>query len=1026
MTEGVVKFAVDKLESMATQELKLQTEVGKKVLDLRHELEWLRTFLRDADRKRRGSSSTSSGAAAAAAYDELIEVWVRQTRELAHDAEDLLEEFVHRGELHCHGCFDLPSFLRWLRHSAAGVFARHAIFDGIEDINKRIEQMKQQRKECNLEKLPCASKPHRKKYTDWSSLTELEIEDNLVKIGDYDEIKRLVLDQSRQRTVINLTGKSGIGKTTLASYLYRRSSIRKHFACTAWVHVPRKFRFADLLHDVIRQANASSGHDDDELAAAAADDDVRRRGGMEAERLVKARLAAALQGRRYLVVLDDVRSREEWAFFLAALPAGLAGSCVLVTTQVKISEESAAEQSGGVVRTRELGKLRPEQAAELFRRRVYGHGEPDPKKMEQLKKVVDSMTKGSNLPLNIVMLAGLLRSKKEDEWDAVIHSLDDTPPPPTSPEQMPPEKDSLDDIAPAAASETAPTSTEQTTKKKMKGKQMATSMDKILTVCMDDLPTHLKPCFLYFAGFTAQTPICAGKLVRLWVAEGFMQAKNGQTVEEHGEECLKELISRCLVQLVETDAAGGRVAAVSVHQAVLDFAQAEARDTNFLHVHSGAAGLSNGAARRLALRNTYDTDLAVMLEAPKLHTLLCDIPERAADAAGAAAWQRALELINGRAPTFSVHGSRFLRVMDLKGVRLPHRESLPEEIGWLIHLRYLGLSHTAMRHLPSSVKRLRNLQTLDVSRTYVEALPWRLWRNPSLRHVMARRLAAWSAPDERAVLPDLQTLHGVPWGRWARSGGGGGAIGKMTSLRSLMAWNVSAAAGGGGGGERLSSALAGLECLRSLDLEAAHDAVTTLPLWDLLTMLGLRQLEYLTLRGRVAPWNPPPPETTTTTPLQGHHHHHHHYLLPNLAKLELHRSECDQPLIDAIAKLPNLAELVLDEASYVKPYMRFPAAGFPKLRKLQLTSLDKLTECTAAAAGDVVGDGGGALPQLRHVSVFHCGKLNTFPVKMAPKLELLTIHDSEELKNFMDNQDNEHIHVVHGKMSKRRVMTAPK
>lgn len=152
MTEGVVKFAVDKLESMAAQELKLQTEVGKKVLDLRHELEWLRTFLRDADRKRRGSSSSSgTGAAAAAAYDELIEVWVRQTRELAHDAEDLLEEFVHRGELHCHGCFDVPSFLRWLRHSAAGVFARHAIFDGIEDINKRIEQMKQQRKECNLE-----------------------------------------------------------------------------------------------------------------------------------------------------------------------------------------------------------------------------------------------------------------------------------------------------------------------------------------------------------------------------------------------------------------------------------------------------------------------------------------------------------------------------------------------------------------------------------------------------------------------------------------------------------------------------------------------------------------------------------------------------------------------------------------------------------------------------------------------------------------------------------------------------------
>lgn len=157
MADGVVKFAVDKLEEMAVQELKLQTEVGKKVLDLRHELEWLRTFLRDADRKRRQPAEDN----------DFIEVWVRQTRELAHDAEDLLEEFFHKGELHCHGCFDLPSFLQWLRHSSTGLFTRHAIFDEINDINKRIEEIKKQRKEYQLQKLSCVSKPHRKNHSDW-------------------------------------------------------------------------------------------------------------------------------------------------------------------------------------------------------------------------------------------------------------------------------------------------------------------------------------------------------------------------------------------------------------------------------------------------------------------------------------------------------------------------------------------------------------------------------------------------------------------------------------------------------------------------------------------------------------------------------------------------------------------------------------------------------------------------------------------------------------------------------------------
>uniref|UniRef100_A0A0D9X564 AAA+ ATPase domain-containing protein n=1 Tax=Leersia perrieri TaxID=77586 RepID=A0A0D9X564_9ORYZ len=1012
MTEGVVKFAVDKLEEMAVQELKLQTEVGKKVLELRHELEWLRTFLRDADRKRRQPLAAAGG-------DDLIEVWVRQTRELAHDAEDLLEEFVHKGELHCHGCFDLPSFLRWLRHSAAGVFARHAIFDEIEDIKERIEGMKKQRKECNLEKLSCASKPHRKQYTDWSTLTELEIEDNLhVETEDYNKIKSWLLDKTPQTTVIALTGKSGIGKTTLASYLYRKSEIRKHFTCAVWVHVPQKFRFIDLLNDIVCQATATASSGDEAVGqnlrrtttiAAAATVTAEHR--HEGERLLKRSLEAAIQGERYLIVLDDVRSWEEWAFFLAVLPTGLPGSSVLVTTHLKFPEvpsssaspiEQTVGEDGDVdgrgscssLHVWELKKLDSDQATKLFCQRMYGKVTPD--KQKQLWDFVDSMTKGATLPLNVVMLAGLLRSKRADEWNGVLESLDGTMTTIGEPtrEQKPEEAEEK--------------------KKRQARPQRPTSTERILTVCMDDLPPHLKPCFLYFAGFTAQTPIDAVKLLRLWVAEGFIQAKNGQTTEERGAECLKELISRCLVQLVETDAAG-KVTTVSVHQAVLDFVQAEAHDTNFLHVHSTAAvtGISNCATRRLSLRNTYDADITVIIEAPKLHTLICDIPERATTTAGKPTiFQKLLEFINGRAPTFSVHGSKFLRVMDLKGVRMPNRETLPEEIGWLIHLRYLGLSHAAsMKRLPNSINKLRNLQTLDVSHTDVEALPWRFWRNPTLRHVLARRLAVTSAPDESDVLPDLQTLHGVQWGRWARSGG---AIEKMTSLRSLMARNVAAATG------ELLSALASLECLRSLYLEAVDDTEMILPMRDILAMLGLRQLQYLTLRGKVEAWNPL--ETTTTTlPV----HHGHQYLIPNLAKLELHRSECDESLIDVLARLPNLAELLLDEASYIKPYMRFPIGGFAKLRKMQMTSLDKLTECTVVGEDDGGSHGGTALPLLQHVSVFHCGNLNKFPVKL-PKLDLFTIHDSEELKKFMEADDKKHINVVHGRMPNRRRVVAPK
>ncbi|KAG8046685.1 hypothetical protein GUJ93_ZPchr0008g13454 [Zizania palustris] len=977
MTDGVVKFAVDKLEEIAVQELKLQTEVGRKVLELRHELEWLRTFLRDADRRRRQQAPDV----------DLLEVWVRQTRELAHDAEDLLDEFLHRGELHCHGCFDLPSFLRWLRHSAAGLFTRHAIFDDIEEINTRIQHMKKQRKEYNLEKLSSFSKPHRKQYTDWSTLTALEIEDHLVNIEDYKDIvdEKWFDGETTGQTVIVLTGKAGIGKTTLARSLYRRSDIRKHFTCTAWIHVPHKFRFVDLFRDIIHQLAAAgdggSGSGSEDLGR------DQRHGGTAGEEAIEKKLADKLQQEKYLIVLDDVRSREEWEFFLTALPAGRAGSRVLVTTQLKILGEASTEQSYRRLFTKELKKLDSRQAADLFCKRVYGRDEQQlltpVNEKQRLRDLVDPVTKGSTLPLNVVMLAGLLRSKKGDEWKGVIDSLNgdtldaDEPQELTLATEEPGRNKKMKKKQTLETEEAGNNNHKQTPamkgagnndnnnkqtstseeagKNNNKKKQMAAQIRKpmstetILTACMDDLPPHLKPCILYFAGFTTETPIDAGKLLRLWVAEGFVQPRNGQTTEERGEECLKELISRCLVQLVETDAAGN-LAAVSVHQVVLDFVQAEAHHTNFLHVHSSADGLSNGAARRLALRNTYDSDLSVVLAAPKLHSFLCDIPEAERATAGDdEIWHRAMAFINGRGQIFSIHASRFLRVLDLKGVQHHHGRKLPEEIGWLIHLRYLGLAHTAINELPKSVRKLSNLQTLDVWHTDINALPWRFWHIPSLRHVLARRLTAGSAPDENGVLNNVQTLHGVPWGQWARRGA---AIEKMTNLRSLMAWNVVATK------HDLLSALGRLECLRSLDLEGAE-----FPL-NLFAMLGLRQLQYLTLRGSVSGRS----ETTS-------------YLLPNLAKLELYNSGGGQDLVDVLARLPNLAELALGEGSYVETELKIPAGGFPKLKEMRLSNLDKLTKCTVVGTGDQ-GDGGhgghsGTLSRLKHMSVFRCKKLMT-------------------------------------------------
>uniref|UniRef100_A0A0D9X565 NB-ARC domain-containing protein n=1 Tax=Leersia perrieri TaxID=77586 RepID=A0A0D9X565_9ORYZ len=378
-----------------------------------------------------------------------------------------------------------------------------------------------------------------------SKLTALEIEDNRVETQDYRDVETWLLDKTRQTMVIALTSKSGTGKTTLASYLYWKKDIRRHFTCFAWANAYSVSDYQQLDHTIIATNKRRC------------DDQV-----MEGEKLIKEKLAHALQGERYLIVLDDVQSLEGW-------PIKITGE----------DEEEPKQHGCYYLRTRELKRLN------------YSTG--------------GCMLKiASSLPLNIVLLAGLLRSKKDNEWEGVIDSLDDALDADETQRQ------------PSAPVQTLPK--EQLKKNKWKG--VIDSLDDTLS-----------------------------------------------TIETRPQPTLEE-------------------------------------------------------------------------------------------------------------------------------------------------------------------QKKKTKQTARTSRFCLS----RFWHIPTLRHVLARRIAVRSAPDKHDVLTDLQTLHGVPWnGRWARSGA---AIGKMTNLRSLMAWNVVDVPG-----NKLLSALASLECLRLLDLETA-DENASFPLKGVLTMLGLRQL----------------------------------------------------------------------------------------------------------------------------------------------------------------------------------------
>jgi hypothetical protein len=76
------------------------------------------------------------------------------------------------------------------------------------------------------------------------------------------------------------------------------------------------------------------------------------------------------------------------------------------------------------------------------------------------------------------------------------------------------------------------------------------------------------------------------RLIRRWIAEGFIAEKHGKMVEEIAEDCFNELISRNLIRAVNSSS-NGKVKSCQVHDMVLEYIVVKSSDENFITVDGG-------------------------------------------------------------------------------------------------------------------------------------------------------------------------------------------------------------------------------------------------------------------------------------------------------------------------------------------------------------------------------------------------------------------------------------------------------
>ncbi|KAF3632702.1 putative methyltransferase-like protein 5-like [Capsicum annuum] len=220
--------------------------------------------------------------------------------------------------------------------------------------------------------------------------------ENIV-VGHETEYK-MILDQlvrgERELEVVSIVGMGGIGKTTLATKLYRDPCIMPHFDLLAKATVSQEYCARNVLLGLLSSSRDESY---DQLAD---------------------RLQKLLKGKRYLVVIDDIWTTGAWDDIKLCFPDCNKGSRILLTTRnVEVAEYAS---SGKPLYHMRLMNF--DESWSLLYEKVFAK-DSFPPQFEQLGKQI--ALKCGGLPLAIVVIAGLLSKlgKALSEWQSVAANI---------------------------------------------------------------------------------------------------------------------------------------------------------------------------------------------------------------------------------------------------------------------------------------------------------------------------------------------------------------------------------------------------------------------------------------------------------------------------------------------------------------------------------------------------------------------------------------------------------------------------
>ncbi|KAH7688912.1 P-loop containing nucleoside triphosphate hydrolase protein [Dioscorea alata] len=305
--------------------------------------------------------------------------------------------------------------------------------------------------------------------------------------GRNEEIQRLIEFLTRLNvnngnvSVVPIVGMGGIGKTTLAQFIFNNREIKNYFDKKAWICVSNHFDRCritkEMLHVISQKVQCCGTSNLDFL---------------------ERELQRHLTGKKFLLVLDDIWS-DEWQWLLAPLQSSQAQvTKIIVTCRDPMVLRSPDERNKII-----LKGIDHQEYWSLFLNCAFAENNPDnySQKLHDIGRCIVKKLMGS--PLAAKTAGKLLgRGLTEKHWNDVLEN------------DLWKLKTDAHDIMPA------------------------------LALSYYHLPPHLQPCFVY-CSLMRYHYIEMEELIYMWIANGYIHESgiNSKTMRDIGEEYCHGLLA---------------------------------------------------------------------------------------------------------------------------------------------------------------------------------------------------------------------------------------------------------------------------------------------------------------------------------------------------------------------------------------------------------------------------------------------------------------------------------------------------